>query len=296
VHAAGNSKLVCSLTAGWTSLRVQSFEHSDSKEPFESQTCPDQFVAVVTKGQGYMEGFSDGFWRRADYEPGSVGMISSGHTKRLRWRPQGPVALEALHLFVPTHFLADAEDEYRRAGSPLRGQPLNALYFSDPVVSRVALSLADAVKTGAPDLYAQSAGQFLATHLLSMQRGWSDPSQDSRHPGVLGKHRLAHILDYMRAHYAESLSLDQLAAEAGVSRFHFVRLFSEGFGVAPHRCLIEIRMDAAASFLGDTSLSVMEIALACGYQSAAHFTAAFQKHFSQAPTSYRQTIQGSAAA
>ena len=38
-------------------------------------------------------------------------------------------------------------------------------------------------------------------------------------------------------------------------------------------------LDAAASLLGDTELSVLEIALACGYGSAAHFTAAFQKRF-----------------
>ncbi len=292
-HAAGSHKLVCSLAAGWTSLRVQGLEYDDNPEPFESPICPDQFVAVVTKGRGYMEGFSDGFWRRTNYEPGSVGMISSGHTKRLRWRPLGPVALEALHLCVPPHFFAGAEDEYRRAGSSFREQPLNSLYFCDPVVSRIALSLADAVSTGAPDLYAQSAGQFLATHLLSMQSGWPDPSQDKRRPGTLGKHCLAHILDYMKAHYAESLSLDQLAAEVGVSRFHFVRLFKEGFGIAPHHCLIRIRMDVAASFLSDTSLSVMDIALACGYQSAAHFTSAFQKHFAQAPSLYRQNIQSS---
>ena len=284
-------KLLCSLAAGWTSLLVQKFESSGSVEAFETRPTPDQLIVVVTGGCRDVESFSSGRWRKAVYRPGSVSMTTCGRVDRLRWRSLTPTPAESLHLYIPQHFFSGARDEYQRAGAPARTQPLDALSFSDHAISRVALSLADAIQNGAPDLYAQSAAHFLAAHLLCTQTGWSDPSQDRRSPGTLSDRRLAHVLEYVSAHYAEPLSLDQLAREACVSRFHFGRLFKERVGVTPHHYLVRIRLDAAASLLSDTDISVLEIALTCGYGSAAHFTAAFQKRFSQPPSLYRRNLR-----
>ncbi len=289
-------KTLCSLAAGWTSLLVQRFESSGSVEAFETRPTPDQLIVVVTGGCREVESFSGGRWRKAVYRPGSVSMTTCGRVDRLRWRSLTPAPAESLHLYIPQHFFSDMRDEYRRVGAPARTQPLDALSLSDPVISRMALSLADAIRSGAPDLYAQSAAQFLAAHLLSAQTGWPDPSQDKRLPGTLSDRRLAHILEYMNAHHAEPLSLDQLAREACISRFHFGRLFKERVGVTPHHHLVKIRLDAAASLLDDTDLSVLEIALSCGYGSAAHFTAAFGRRFFQTPSLYRQSLRGTAPA
>ena len=288
-------KLLCSLAAGWTSLLVQRFEAPGSVEAFETRPTPDQLIVVVTGGCRDVESFSNGRWRKAVYRPGNVSMTTCGHVDRLRWRSLTPTPAESLHLYVPQHFLSIVGDEYRRAGAPARSQPLDSLSFSDPIISRMALSLADAIQSGAPDLYAQSAAQFLAAHLLCARTGWPDPSQDRRSPGTLSDRRLARVLEYVSAHYAEPLSLDHLAREACVSRFHFGRLFKERVGVTPHRYLVKIRLDAAASLLSDTDMSVLEVALSCGYGSAAHFTAAFQKRFSQTPSLYRRNLRGGAS-
>ena len=281
-------KLLCSHAAGWTSLLVQRFESPGSVEAFETHPTPDQLLVVVTGGCRDVQSFSHGRWRKAVYRPGSVSMTTSGQIDRLRWRSLTPDPAESLHLYIPQHFFSRVRDEYHRAGAPARTQPLNSLSFSDPVIWRMALSLADAVQNGAPDLYAESAAQFLAAHLLSTQSGWPDPSQDTRRLGALSDRRLAHVLEYINAHYAEPLSLDQLAREVCVSRFHFGRLFKEKAGVTPHHYLVKIRLDAAAFLLCDTDLSVLDVALSCGYGSAAHFTAAFQKQFSQTPSAYRR--------
>ena len=287
-------KLLCSLTAEWTSLLVQKFEPPGSVDAFETCPTPDQLIVVVTGGFRDVESFSSGRWKKAVYRPGSVSMTAGGQIDRLRWRSLTAAPAESVHLYIPQYFFSAAQDEYRRAGKPARDQPLNSLSSSDPVVLQVALSLADAVQQGVPDIYAQSAAQFLAAHLLFAQSGWPDPLQDKRSPGTLSDRRLTHILEYISAHYAEPLSLEHLAREACISRFHFGRLFKERLGITPHHYLVKIRLDAAASLLGDTELSVLEIALACGYGSAAHFTAAFQKRFSQPPSVYRRTLRGGA--
>ena len=295
VPASPTRKFLSSQEAGWTSLQIQAFEGHGIMEAFDTTASPDLLVVVATKGQGEVECFSDGCWRGAAYYPGIGGMTPSGQTRRLRWHPCGPKALETLHLSIPTDVFTGAADQYRRLGARVQEQPLNTLSFFDPTVSQVARSLERAVRAAAPDLYAQSAAQFLATHLLSLQSEWGNIAQDTRRPGKLGTRRLTHVLDYMNTHYKEAVSLDQLATEAGVSRFHFARLFKEAVGVAPHQHLVRIRMDVAAFLLGTTESSVLEVALACGFQSAAHFTAAFQKHFSQTPSSYREKLPGRSA-
>ena len=194
-----------------------------------------------------------------------------------------------LHLHIPTQFFEDAEEEYRRAGTPSGKWPLNALSFWDPVVSRVAFSLKNAAETGTPDFYAEAAALFLAAHLLSKQSGWAVPP-DNRSAGRLTDRRLARVLECMNVHYAEPLSLDRLAAEAGVSRFHFISLFRRSVGVTPHRHLVQLRMNAAAALLSNRGLSILEVALLCGYQSAAHFTAVFVQHYSQTPSQFRQNL------
>ena len=294
-QALPGQKLVCSLAVEWTSLLVQKFKAPCDVEPFETAASPEHLVVLMTKGCYEVECFSNGFWRRATYWPGLGGMTVGGYNSRLRWQSKAPDAPETLHLYIPQKFFEGAKEEYRRAGSPLKMTPPDTLLLCNPVVSQVVFSLEKAIEGGAPNLYAQSAGQFLATHLLSVQTGWPDLFQDRRHPAPLTDRRLRHVLEYINAHYKEPLSLDQLAREAGISRFHFMHLFKEKTGVAPHQYLVNIRMEAATRMLGNGESSILEVAFECGYQSAAHFSAAFQKHFSQAPASYRRAIQNSVA-
>ncbi len=285
-----NRSFVCHSSAGSDCLRVQEFKGYGNSEPFETPASSDQHVVIISKGQGEVESFSDGFWRKAAYQPGSIGMTPSGQSSRLRVHPNGSEVFQTLHLHIPTRFFEDAEEQYRRAGSPSRKQPFNALSFCDPVVSRVAFSLRNAAEMGAPDLYAEAAALFLAAHLLSKQSIWAASCHDERSAGRLADRRLARVLEYMKVHYAEPLSLDRLAAEAGVSRFHFISLFKKNAGLTPHRYLVQIRMEAAAALLSDKGLSVLEVALMCGYQSAAHFTSVFVRHYSQTPSRYRQDL------
>ena len=130
----------------------------------------------MTGGCRDAESFSDGRWKKAVYRPGSVSMTAGGQVDRLRWQSLAAAPAESLHLYIPQYFFSAAQDEYRRAGTPARDHPLDSFSFSDPLVSQTALSLAGAVRNGAPDLYAQSAAQFLAAHLLSAQSGWAWPA------------------------------------------------------------------------------------------------------------------------
>jgi AraC family transcriptional regulator len=97
--------------------------------------------------------------------------------------------------------------------------------------------------------------------------------------------RLQRALDYMQDHLAASL--DTLANEAAVSRFHFVRLFKSAVGITPHAFLIKLRMQEAISRLAAGQDGVSEVAAACGYDNPANFAAAFRRHIGVSPRAYR---------
>jgi transcriptional regulator GlxA family with amidase domain len=96
-------------------------------------------------------------------------------------------------------------------------------------------------------------------------------------------------LEYIEAHLGERLSLDVLAEEAAVSKFHFASVFSKSVGATPHRHVQHLRMQATAAMLRDTDKSILEVALTCGFSSSSHFAATFRRHFAQSPSKYRAT-------
>jgi AraC family transcriptional regulator len=62
-------------------------------------------------------------------------------------------------------------------------------------------------------------------------------------------------------------------------------------GTTPHRHLVSLRLNAAATMLRVTDRSVSEIAEACGYKNSAHFSAAFLAYFKRSPGSFRQSVR-----
>jgi AraC family transcriptional regulator len=92
----------------------------------------------------------------------------------------------------------------------------------------------------------------------------------------------------MAEHMAEDFNLDQLAAQAGVSKFYFTRLFKNAMGVSPSRYLLTLRMDEARRLLRETKRSVVDIALDVGYANPSHFARFFRRETGLSPSDYRQ--------
>ena len=83
--------------------------------------------------------------------------------------------------------------------------------------------------------------------------------------------------DWMAEHLAEEFSLGRLAEQAGMSEFHFNRLFKRATGVPPSQYQIKLRMDASRRLLRETKKSVIAIANEVGYSNPSHFAQLFRK-------------------
>jgi transcriptional regulator GlxA family with amidase domain len=114
-------------------------------------------------------------------------------------------------------------------------------------------------------------------------------SSANRSCGKLQRRLLQRVLDRMKADLATDLDLNTLAAESGYSRSHFLRTFRTLMGCSPHQCLTRLRVEKAKTILRGNSISLIDIALDCGFSSHAHFSNTFRQIVGIAPSEYRRT-------
>lgn len=101
--------------------------------------------------------------------------------------------------------------------------------------------------------------------------------------------------DLVDRRYADPLSVDELAAAAGLSRAHFSRTFTRAFGQSPRAYLQTRRLERAAALLRTTDWSVARICAEVGLTSLGSFTTSFTRTYGRSPTAYRSTFPPAAA-
>lgn len=93
---------------------------------------------------------------------------------------------------------------------------------------------------------------------------------------------------YVREHYAGPLTLDDMAAHCGYSRYYFSHYFKEATGMSFMDYLTAFRVERAAARMELTGKTFTEIAYACGFQSIRTFNRMFQKYYHMTPSAYRK--------
>ena len=105
-------------------------------------------------------------------------------------------------------------------------------------------------------------------------------------------------LAHAAAHLDEDVSLAALARHAGLSAFHFQRIFTATVGETPKQLTLRLRLGRAAVMLLTSDDSILDVALSCGFQSHEVFIRAFRRRFGITPSAYRERgfIDGGSAA
>lgn len=94
--------------------------------------------------------------------------------------------------------------------------------------------------------------------------------------------------DHADRHFEEPLDLAQLAAIAGISKFHFQLLFAATYGISPAEHLSQRRIERAQDLLRATNLTVTEICFAVGFSSLGSFSSRFRDLVGESPTQFRR--------
>lgn len=234
----------------------------------------------------FQEREGDGPWLTHRLRRGSMFLTNGGAPYECRWKALTPEPFETVSVFIALPLLRRALEEVFGADAP-RARLRDLSAFTDPVLDFLLLQLhGELLRRKASPLLVQGLGHAIAIHLARhYAETIADPARDG--PALPG-FKLKQITDWMAAHRAEEFSLERLAAMAGLSRFHFNRLFKRATGLSPSRYQLDLRLDAARRLLRETKRSILEIALEVGYSQPSRFAQLFRRETGLTPSEYRR--------
>lgn len=149
-------------------------------------------------------------------------------------------------------------------------------------VSCAAKIVETALHGGIAHAFAASALAYELTMTLAVEARRTDPARPRR-PAIEKARR------YAESHLARPLTVNDLARESGLSRFHFSRLFTEHTGLSPAAWLIEQRVKEVARLLRSTKLPLKAIATQCGFPNPNYLGRVFRQHTGLPPAAYRRS-------
>ncbi|HTO55550.1 MAG TPA: AraC family transcriptional regulator [Myxococcota bacterium] len=151
--------------------------------------------------------------------------------------------------------------------------------------------LLQAAASGESDAGLDEAGLWLAARFLRLfGRGPRATRASAR-----DRRRAIEAALWIDAHAHEELDLETSARAAGLSAFHFLRLFGKVLGVTPHQYLLRARLRRAARELAAAERSVTEIAFAVGFGDLSNFVRTFHRAAGVSPGAFRRAARGERA-
>lgn len=149
--------------------------------------------------------------------------------------------------------------------------------------------LAQAAADGRSDIGLDEVGALFASRFVEVVSGRTlkpvaTANRDRR--------RAVETALWIDAHSPEAIDLEHAAAQAGISPFHFLRLFSSVLGVTPHQYLVRSRLRHGARLLADNDRSITDIAYDVGFGDLSNFVRTFHRAAGVSPRKFREASRG----
>lgn len=245
------------------------------------------FLAWTISGEiDFQERENNRPWITHRIRKGSFFLTSGGAPYECRWKAVTPEPFESMAVFIELPLLQLAlEEVFGTDAAHARLRDLSA--FTDDVLDLLMERLRDELLLRqASPLFVQGLAQLIAIHLA---RNYGETAEEL-HSGspLLPGYKVQQLTDWIAEHVAEDFDLARLAAQAGLSKFHFQRLFKSAVGVSPSRYQINLRMNLARQLLRETKKSVIDVALDVGYADPSHFAQLFRRETGLSPSDYRR--------
>lgn len=191
-----------------------------------------------------------------------------------------------LHVQIPTEFLQSVAQEAMELDYL---ELVTEFRVRDPQLEQTLMLLRAELHKGGGwvgRLYIESLANVLAVNLL---RGYSTTRYSvAVYEGGLGDCKMLQISEYIQAHLDQEIKLADLANVAGISQFHFSRLFKQSMGISPHQYLLQQRVERTKQLLKSSKLAIAEIAFQCGFSSQSHLGKSFREATGMTPRDYRK--------
>lgn len=252
----------------WTGISLEYHR----QPPFET---PEYAIASyqigINIGQSFqMERKIDGKWETKQVFPGALGLCPFNLPHELRWHDE----MNLLSLNLDREFIV------RSALELFNTEQVELLWpmaFQDPLIQQIGLALKAEAQSdgGGSRLYAETMANALAVHLVRHYSTQGDRKINGK--WAMCPHKLRWVQDYINDYLERQFSVDELAAIAQLSPYHFSRAFKQSVGISPHQYVIQQRVERAKQLLLQGKMSLSEIAMACGFSHQSHLNRHFKR-------------------
>jgi AraC family transcriptional regulator len=269
---------------GWVGLEAARFRAAPASELCQPAITHHRLF-LVTRSPEKLDLRYDGVKRHVPFPAGSISLVPAGTPVRWRWSGRK----DTLNIYLEPGLVARvAAEAFDLDPARLTVPPLDGL---DLPQLRAAMGAVDAEMTaggaGGP-LAAESLANVLAVHLV---RHLQAPRRSERgRDGALPRGRLRAVVEYVEEHLDAGLTLEQLAAAARLSAYHFARQFKAATGLPPHQYVIARRVERAQQLLQqEHDLSLAEVAACAGFSDQSQFCGHFKRVVGVTPGQFRRS-------
>jgi AraC family transcriptional regulator len=277
-HAA----VAASGRLGWVGLEAARYRAAPASEYTPPALTHHWFVLFIRPPQELELGY-EGVKRHVPPPAGSIVLVPAGSPALWRW--SGP--RDTLHIYLAPGLVARvAAEAFELDPARLTIPPLGGLELPHLRAAMLAVDAELTAGGAGGSLAAQSLANVLAVHLI---RHVLAPRQPERgRDGALPRGRLRAVVEYVEEHLDTSPTLEQIAAVARLSPYHFARQFKAATGLPPHQYVILRRVERAKQLLqAGTDLSLAQVAAHAGFSDQSRFSQHFKRLVGVTPGRFR---------
>jgi AraC family transcriptional regulator len=225
----------------------------------------------------------EGVKRHVPPPAGSISLLPAGSSAL--WRSSGHK--DSLHVYLEPGLIARvAAEAFDLDPARLTVPPLDGLDL--PQLRAAMQAVGAELSAGGPGgkLAAESLANVLAVHLIRHVLAPRRPGR--RRDGALPRGRLRAVVEFIEEHLEASPTLEQLAAVARLSPYHFARQFKAATGLPPHQYVIARRVEGAKQLMhGGDELSLAQVAARAGFSDQSQFSHHFKRLVGVTPGRFR---------
>jgi AraC family transcriptional regulator len=270
----------------WGGIQALRYRDQPPNEAFQPPLSHHSLVYFIHTPNEF-ELRCDGVNRVVPPRVGSILVVPAGSPAKWRWSSRS----DSLHVFLePTHVEHVAAETFELDPARVPVLPLDGVQLPQLRAAMLAVNDEMTADAAGGPLAAESLANLLAVHLI---RNASSPRPGCRRTdGALPPRKLRAVVEYIKEHLRDSLTLEQIAAAAHLSAYHFARQFKEATGLPPHQYVIARRVERAQQLLQqDDDLSLAIIAARCGFCDQSQLSNHFKRVVGVTPRRFRQSAR-----
>ena len=229
----------------------------------------------------------DGELRDFTFHKDDVVVTPAGMRSGWRWFAKSDVIVVTLDPAKVEQF-AQSELGMLLDAQQFRDPPL----FSDPDLCAAGVILQQALK--ADDMSSSVMFEAMSRVFLVklLQKYGKRREEEIELSSRFSSRHYQRVLTFVQTRLDQTITVDQLAAEVGMSPSRFARVFRETLGTTPMQYVMAYRIEQAVKMMEDQSRPLGDIALACGFSDQAHFTRSFKQVTGETPRKFRAARTG----